>query len=71
MSGKCDACGNHTLECIYIEPCRENSWYETEEYKKQLLDSINEMFFFGIVGNMFCHVCKNEYIACVCLDSVP
>ncbi len=61
MSGECDKCGEHAVEC----GCSRR-WYETEEGKQQLLDIINKKFSFGKDGTIYCRECKNESIACVC-----
>lgn len=51
----------------------DKHWSETEEGNKKLLEIINEKFLFDKDGNAFerekfCEECKNELIACVCLD---
>lgn len=49
------------------------SWYDTEHGKQQLLDIINGKFAFMQNGRIipreeFCEECKNEHVACVCMD---
>jgi len=51
----------------------ERHWTETEEGKQQLLDILNETFWFEPDGRIirkdeFCYECKNELIGCVCLE---
>lgn len=51
----------------------ENLWYETEEGNKQFLDTLNDTFWFQPDGTAVrkddsCHTCKNELVACVCLE---
>lgn len=46
-------------------------WSQTEQGKKQLLNIVNEKFFFLKDGtplrrDEFCDKCKNELVACVC-----
>lgn len=53
MSGECDDCGEHTLECL-CEVIRERKWTRKEEKEMSLEDN-------------FCHNCKNESVACVCM----
>lgn len=67
MSGECDKCGEHALDC----KCPSH-WSETEEGMQQLLEILNETFWFHPDGNAVrkdesCPECKNELIACVCL----
>lgn len=64
MSGECEKCGEHALEC----GCH---WSQTEKGKKQLLDIINEKFSFKKDGAIYCRECKNESVACVCMDDKP
>ena len=61
MSGECDKCGEHSLECA----C---DWNKTEKGKQQLLDIINDKFSFGKDGTIYCLECKNESVACVCMN---
>jgi hypothetical protein len=62
MSGECDKCGEHCLDCkcpvirerkwISKAEAKEmfpesiTPWHETEEGKQQLLDILNETFWF-------------------------
>lgn len=57
MSGECDKCGEHTLECKCL-----THWSKTEEGKKLLLKEINDSFFFLKDGTVlrrdgFCEKC--------------
>ncbi len=67
MIDKCEKYGEHYLDC----KCPSH-WSETEEGKQQLLDILNETFWFHKDGKITrkdesCDVCKNELIFCVCL----
>ena len=62
-----DKCSELALECECLSP-----WYETEEGKQQLLEILNETFWFHADGSVIrkdesCPNCKNELVACVCL----
>lgn len=46
----------------------EKNWHETEEGKQQLLEIVNEKFSFGKDGTIYCRECKNESVACVCMN---
>lgn len=45
-----------------------NHWSQTEEGKNHLLKLINQRCSFDREGNVFCRECKNESIACVCMN---
>lgn len=46
----------------------EKPWYKTEEGKQQLLEIVNEKLSFGKDGTLYCGECKNESVACVCMN---
>ena len=50
----------------------EKTWNETEKGKQQLLDILNDTFWFQPDGSAVrkdesCEKCKNELVACVCM----
>jgi hypothetical protein len=57
MSGECDKCGEHCLDCkcnskkLVHHPC--------PDYIKQ--------FFSTVEIPKYCPECKNEFVACVCM----
>lgn len=46
----------------------EKNWHETEKGKQQLLEIINEKFSFEKDGTVCCRECKNESVACMCME---
>lgn len=51
----------------------EHPWHETEEGKKELLDLWNGIFWVKpdsdpVRKDESCSICKNELVACVCME---
>jgi hypothetical protein len=56
MIDKCGKCGENTLE---------------DKCKQQFLNIIKEKFSFGKDGTIYCNECKNEIVACICMNNRP
>lgn len=58
-------------DTIYTTVPIDKKWYETDEAKQrlvELVDMVNEKYSFGKDGTMYCRECKNDPVACVCMD---
>lgn len=68
---KCAGCWQEESQCICgpfgTSPVKD-CWYETSESKDILLNIVKEKFLFGKDGTLYCRKCKNENIACVCME---
>ena len=61
-------CGRYGSAPVQDPFIATKPWHETESGKQQFLETVNSLFIFEKDGTIYCRECKNESVACVCME---